>query len=411
MRKRWDLLVFGMLVLAPLVFAVLVLTLRRASAADEAELVARAIAVLTKSHPRTPHESPTEPGSFGDAIEPWIDHLGESRRRLGDEDLARWSSLATGGSESTEAIEAELHAVRPAVDALRLATRRTLGDPPRSVHPFDDRWQDWGVPALEHGTRAALIGGWRHLRDERSEEALSLCLDIFAVGRDLSFGGAFYGRSVAGGIQREAAPLCAASLGRVDPARRQRAGRQLQVILAGHPSWRDTFREDAVGMELLLLGPFLSDAARLSLPEAAQNLALKELDRPDRTAKLAWIFVPDSWREIVSYRRSAEEVLDLPEAARAAALQAIDRRAIDSVNLLLPLQRTDYSRFLERGEVVRRMFEALQQAAISAPGDDLPMWSRDGSSWVYEMASLSSDRPPILLTFSPTNVGAQAASK
>lgn len=290
----------------------------------EEELVREANRTIGAQHPRPLHVDVAAPGSFADALARHLPPLeGEARRWFDRKDLLEHLRAAGAGTEPLEALPPEyaetLAAVRTDLRGLLEGTHAARAELAVGSDPFMPAgaatWSGYQFAArlVAVEVRSALAAGKR-------DEAVELCLDGLALGRDAAVAGGLIGRMVHGATATILLPACAATLGTSAAPREVQA--RLRSVRDAVPAFESTVREESAAMQLLMFGQQLSAEHRAQLRPRPAALATSE--EPARwlgalTRRIAWRDIARSYAELA-------EAIALRGDARRSALSSFDQR-------------------------------------------------------------------------------------
>jgi hypothetical protein len=195
-RRRWDLVVFGLLLVSPALVVLAVAASRQRTAPLEERLLAALVArAENRTASRPLHREPRLRGSFGDGLVPRLASLSALQKKLGNDLLAPELEEVFTGDLAVEDLPASwlsaLSAGGADVDAMWAGARASadLGD--ASAQLRSPEKADW------HGLRFfSKLSGLRvmqRLGDGDAPGALEVCVDTLAVGRDAALLGGMPG--------------------------------------------------------------------------------------------------------------------------------------------------------------------------------------------------------------------------
>lgn len=309
-----------------------------------AERLVREAQVLARAgYVRPSHVTPALPGSFAEHLEPlMVEVLRASGPQPRGEALAPCLSEAEGSPLPAPCREA-LEEGRALMQQVLRATRAESGGLP-----------EW-LGALAHPSHASARGlsarleggeglhGLRHLawlaaletrllvaRGQRVE-AVDLCLDVLALGRELAAGTALEGQGLAADIYDAAWRPCAEALDAAPVERKRAAAAQLARLGEHFPPLSQALKEQSASLQLTLSSGLLSGEHEAALPAItrpapAPALAGFTLMSVPGTALTAPVDRRVLWHQAVRLYDELVAAADLPPEARRRAFTALHSR-------------------------------------------------------------------------------------
>ena len=269
-------------------------------------------------------EEPVE-ATFGELLSPHLAGLLDAHLRfkaMSDEDMKALKSFLENGAGRLPA-EAEAVARDHARD-MRGALRAThasvampldgmnfLGDP-------DDPLMDDGYLRIQAAGRIAGIEMRRLIAAGEHEEAVSVCVDAFALARDAEYGGALVGRMVGVAVISFVRESCAEALDAAALPVKERALRSLLVIRQAERETSEVVLENFAYEELDWFGFLFTEEERQALSPNARKI-LEVRTRPRRLGE--WLGAIDGWPKTRAAIRRYAAACDEPTLRRNARLE------------------------------------------------------------------------------------------
>jgi hypothetical protein len=276
-RPRYDLLLVAGVLLGSIIGGGAWLYTRLYAPDLDERLVEEANARLRRVHKRQVHV--VEPKREAD-LEPHLDALAPFAVLLGDGTTAVARAVAAGMRPLEELPSAWVNALqrsRADVDAVLAATHGSRAIVPTWAEPDRSDVAVWRRVAVTCDMASLRIR--EALRAGHGDDAVSICVDTLALGRDVAFSGVI-GHLTAAACQKRLLPACVAA---ISVAGTRETLVRLRTVHSATPSTRDSIAHELVVGRLLLYGPMLSpiDLAKLDpsarrVVEGAQHLSFME---------------------------------------------------------------------------------------------------------------------------------------
>ncbi|MBX7097696.1 MAG: hypothetical protein K1X89_08290 [Myxococcaceae bacterium] len=383
MKRRWPLVVLGVVAIA-----VAVLLVATAPRLDEpAEHLLREVTALTsKEYPRPSHVDAPLPGSFGERAAAPLTALSKVTPLMGavDKEPVRCVDQAAKGQVFWPACQTLLDAARDGARGVLEATRAERGGVPITLSAITSLTQPTQASELYVASTTAVLEISRLQREGHLEEALSWCLDAYALARDSSFGSGLLGHMLCVANTTRLLKVCPAVLQALSPPARADALARIDRIYAGVPPLADTLLMEENAMGLVSHAQLLSDEQRGRLPLVAQN-AIRTFAPAGRLGYWFASLTSSEARELLRgwgpmqrYFHEAQEATRLPPAERESRIVRAREeleRDLGSPSLLAP----DLLKFTQRADRIGASQELLHEAVrlMDAPGDGWGAVSKD----------------------------------
>ena len=383
MKRRWPMAVLG--VVAAGVAVLLVATRPRLDEPAE-HLLAEVTTLLAKQYPRPSHVDGPLSGTFAERAAGPLAALTPVTRLMAAVDQEPQSCVdqAAKGQVFTPACQALLDAARDDARGVLEATRAERGGVPPSLSAINSLTQPTQASELFVASTAAVMEISRLRREGHPDEALTWCLDSYALARDSALGAGLLGHMLCVANTTRLLKVCPAVLQALTPAARADALARIDRISAGVPPLSDAFlmEENAVG--LVTHAQLLTDEQRGRLPLAAQN-AIRTFAPVGRLGYwLAGFTSPEArellrgWGPTQRYFHEAQEATRLPPPERESRLTRAREeleRDLGGPSTLVP----DLLKFASRADRIAGSQELLHEAMrlVDAPGDGWGPVSKD----------------------------------
>lgn len=318
--KRWDLVAFFALAIAPLValtviFCVRALRIAPLAAQLPGRFERRLAPMLRPAH--APGEGRFDAATFADLAA--LDHklsvgAGDRLRKSFEDGVPPPAEFIALASEEKTRVERILRASRaPVVDPpIRWILSISSARPPQR----DD------LNVLAFARLAATLA----LMTTAPSDAVDVCVDATAVARDLSYGSGILGVATRKAVVNTLALPCSRILTGAPAIVRARAHEALERIEAAIPPWREVIEDEGLNTELIVVGSAFPEGWRQRLPVEAQQL-LEEAKRLDPQPLWNRAFRLDAWPDIHAATQDLVAALPADPAGRKAAY----RREMDNL--------------------------------------------------------------------------------
>jgi hypothetical protein len=329
-----------------------------------------------ESFPRPSHVMPATPGTVAQALEPLRKDISEAYllgHFYNSDEVDPCLPIITGqqpiAALPDECMQA-LDAGRSLVRRVLAATRAEHGGMPGLVrkpvvgymffHPLQ------GLPsAMPVGRELLILARLAALEirflvsQGQSAEAVDLCLDTLALGRDMTLGSGVDARNVSSQVQTLAYRPCAAALAAASVERQRLAVEQLERLRQGWPSLADTVRVESVACQLYMYGGLLSPQQLGLLPPTAQALADRPSFRWDDNVASRMV-AREMWRLSSDWFEAMKEAAAQPPATLAKAFGDVDARFQSQKGLgVAPPTVAPYLSLVRQSELQKLQLDAL----------------------------------------------------
>ncbi|MCP3135830.1 hypothetical protein [Pyxidicoccus xibeiensis] len=341
-------------------------TLRTGPLAER--LVEDTRALARRRYPRPSHVTPTVSGTFAQQLAPLMDEV----LRLYRERPEAFQPSASGfpcqgfieGREPASAMppvcREEWKKGRELLARVLAATHEEEGGLPEELgdlasprHPYADT----GKLALQYFMRLASLETRLLLEEGQAAKAVDTCVDTLALSRELSLGGGLIGQMVSVAGHGFMYRPCAAALDAAPLERKRAAVAQLSRLAEGWLPFSQVLRQEAVTMQLMLMGGLLSPEHLAALPAGARDVATQ---MPDVLPAPANPLVARlTWRKLVKGFDALVLVADLGPEARRREFEAYDARSTGGLFDIDGPSGASYARFAERVDLLRLQHDAL----------------------------------------------------
>ena len=330
-----------------------------------------------ESFPRPSHVLPATPGTVTQVLAPLRKDISEAYL-LGpfynSDEVDPCLSIITGREpvsplpdECAQALEKGQALVRRVLEA----TRAELGGMPGMLrkprvgymffHPFQ------GLPStMPVGTELLTLARLAALETRllvsrgQTAEAVDLCLDTLALGRDLAIGSGVQARNLSFQTQTLAYRPCAAALAAASVERQRLTVEQLKRLSQGWPSLADTVRRESVACQLYMYGGLLSPQQLDLLPPAAQALASNPAFGWDQDLS-SRMMAREMWRLTSEWFEAMKEAAAQPPATLTKAFGDVDARFKSQKGLgVAPPAVAPYVSLVSQSELQRLQLDALR---------------------------------------------------
>lgn len=355
-RRRWDLVVFGALLLGPALALGSALLVRHVTARVEEAVIPAAEAILAAEHPRPVHVDVATPGSFGEAAALHLRELEALSKDLqADRELLR---AVVAGTTPEARLPARLREAiaraEPALDGLLAATRTARAE----LAAARDSW----VPAegatwatVQLGADLAGVRLRRALSQGHAEAAAAACLDALALGRDAGIAGGLVGRMTHAAIVTRLTPPCASALARAPAGSARTILGRVRTIRDALPSVATLLEEEFAVAGLFVYAPLFDRGVRAGLSPRAAAVA-KNGERETRLWER--VVLRDSWRATHRVQRHLLAAAAAPPRERETALERAEEEYLHWINPVVHLS-PGYLRYVRRAEAATARLDAL----------------------------------------------------
>lgn len=201
-------------------------------------------------------------------------------------------------------------------------------------------------------------------------EALALCVDTGAFGRDLVFREQLDGLPLARDLMLEVWWACTRSIDVAPSDVKRRFARQNEIIRWGLPPRVRLLREAGARFQLDVYGGLLSDGQKSQLPQRAQVLANQRSAENSPSSRIKWQFAFPIWQR--SLRTTIDFANELPAVRRVYLTEAEEIFRPYADPQTLP-KGPDFELALSQYDQLNAILQALDVAAmIDAEG-----WSKE----------------------------------
>jgi hypothetical protein len=339
-------------------------------------LVRDARVLETEAFPRPSHVSPALPGTFAQALEPLrrdISGAGMGGYTLISEGLDSCGPVISGqeplASLPTNCTE-ELERRRPLVRRVLEATRAEQGGLPRAQRePLVGGYFLWDPrralpstmpvrPDLLFLTRLAALEV-RFLVDRgQKAEAVDVCMDALALGREMALGSGVEGRLLSAQAQDLAYRPCAAALAAASVERQRQAIEQLMRLRQGWPALDHAVRAEAIACQFYTYGGLLSPEQLDLLPPAARSIAESTGFRWDENVG-SQLMARDMWRLTSDWFEAMEVAANRPATELRKSFLDVDAHFRSQKWLLAPPSIEPYVELAETSASQSLQLDAL----------------------------------------------------
>ena len=219
------------------------------------------------------------------------------------------------------------------------------------------------------------------------DQAVDLCMDGLALGRDVTVGGGLIGAAVGEGVQENLLPLCASALARTTAERRARAERQIERIEDGEVPLSRILREEALFLQLMAYATVLSDEQVERLPERPRSLVTESRKEVAVKGVAGEQLLRNAWPKYVEHMDMVVAAADLPRDERNAKLAEADRLLTDSLNPILQVASPDFTKLAERYDRKELVMSALLLVIAASEHRE------ETGSWPAEVADVEARLP------------------
>lgn len=355
----------------------LLLGLRLRTGPRVERLVRDARVLETEAFPRPSHVSPALPGTFAQALEPLRRDISEadtnSYKLLSEEGVDLCEPVISGqepfSSLPTDCAQ-ELERRRPLVRHVLEATRSEQGGLPRAERePLVGGFVLWDLrralpstmpvrPELFFLARLAALE-LRFLLDQgRKAEAVDVCLDALALGREMALGSGVEGRLLSARAQERAYRPCAEALAAAPVERQRQAIEQLTKLRQGWPALEHAVRAEAVACQLYTFGGLLSPEQLELLPPAARSIAEGTGFRWDENVG-SQLMARDMWRLTSDWFEAMEMAATQPATELRTAFLDVDAHFRSQKWLMAPPLIEPYVELAEKSASQALQLDAL----------------------------------------------------
>lgn len=296
---------------------------------------------------RPVHAPPVEAGRFGDRLAELLPEIARARPSGESDPCAQYRSGGRPIAFVDGECRAQIDRVRPLFAPLARAAHAKAAGLPQAIGPLSPSAFAGGLGPLLRVAQLDALDARIDAASGRAEQALSRCVDLVALGRDLSLGAALIGRAVGDSLIRDGAQACRDALAQVHGEPRKSAHQELLSIRGALPRWSETLWIEGTVSQLMAFSPLLDERDRKALPTVGA---------PDEQLRPGWwerVILRDAWPRYQASWAQVAAVADEPPAVRDPALRAIAERASSSWNPVLRIAAPDLPRLLARGDQAR----------------------------------------------------------
>jgi hypothetical protein len=341
----------------------------------ERDLVEGAVEAAASSHVRPSHAEQVEPGTLWDHFEAKRSELHEVTSALDALPKDRFHACAQvrAGALPTSRLPSECRAAveraRSPIAALLRATHAGAAGTPSWLRPLPVLHSIHGAHLLLRAATFAALDA-RLLLEEKSDPsaALDVCVDVLALGRDITFGANLIAFSYAQATVQAANAACADALDAAPQARKKRALAQLRTIRSSLPRFSDNVRAESLYTQLGQFGADLDDEGYARLPPAAVAIIEADPLGPGRSQGRSLgdlLFLWDAWSDYVALADRMADAVDARLPVAYDLLAEIQARALADSN---PHTRValgmDWTRYLARSHELRARLDLLVVLAM-----------------------------------------------
>jgi hypothetical protein len=283
---------------------------------------------------RPTHVDAPLPGSFGETAGPAMADLSKSGiKALPDTASAAINEIRIGRRRPTDlpdVLENELRLHLPAARKILLATHARDLNLPHSLQPLEAEFWSGNGGGFWPVTWASFLAELdvrRQAADPAvplAEETVDECIDLLALGRDVSYAQGIMGALAACNLTDKAAPLCAQLLQRATPLQREKAVRQTLRIRDAWSPFDKTLAAESLWSEVGLASALAGPQQLAQLPPEAIALMNRHV-----TGLPSWYrpLAPYAWRTVARRGDRWQEAMRQPEETRTAAPTKINEEA------------------------------------------------------------------------------------
>ena len=219
----------------------------------------------------------------------------------------------------------------------------------------------------------------RRLRTELAvgddESAMTTCVDLLALARDLSWGTGLTGRLAALTVSQVAFEPCAAALDAAPASTKRRAALTLGRVARGTPPLAATLADTSVALRAQVFAPYLVEDMP-GLPPAVQEWASAGAPREDFPG---WVRRIWQWNDLQEFLDAASAAAALPPAEAQRRLSTLTAKQRSSRGPLGQLALPELGGVAMNDDVARRQLLLLRRAAlVGALRTETGIWPRAG---------------------------------
>jgi len=189
-------------------------------------------------------------------------------------------------------------------------------------------------------------------------EAVDVCLDALALGREMALGSGVEGRLLSAKAQELAYPPCAAALAAAPVERQRQALEQLTRLRQGWPALDHAVRAEAVACQLYTYGGLLSPEQLDLLPPAARSIAEGTGFRWDENVG-SQLMARDMWRLTSEWFEAMEMAATRPATELRTAFLDVDAHFRSQKWLMAPPLIEPYVELAEKSASQALQLDAL----------------------------------------------------
>jgi hypothetical protein len=287
-------------------------------------------ALATARYARPVQALPVLPGRFGAAAADAWTQLAALEAVSTDVEFCRAvRDGETAVEKAPPSCLRELSRGEAPLGALLLATHAEAAGPPFGLGALDAPAPAGDVRTFvtaAYAGRMAALQVRVQLGKGDTQGALSTCLDLLALARDVSFGTALQGRLAAFSVSEVAFSPCAAALDAASLPQKRAASVALSKIAEGTPTLAETLSGWSTRVRAQRFAAFLSPDVLLTLPDGVQAWARAE-NVPRRLDAQEAVALGNAWHALQSRLDAVVQAGALPGAACAERLSALSARA------------------------------------------------------------------------------------
>lgn len=288
---------------------------------------------------RPSHGVPPTLGTFAEALTPLLPELTQlhtSLPQLDPETHGQCEKFARGslGLEALpEPCRQSMERVRGLLHRVLAATRAEEGGLPAHL-----RHMNGSLPSRRDSHKDLNAVWWlshqgpREVRwllaQEQQAQAVEVCLDTLALGRELASSNGPDLRPSS--TYKELYPPCAQALAAAPLERQRQAAEQLLRLRQGLPSLADALRNDFITRQLLISGGLLTQEQRARLPPVARGLADLSASEYQKAGAYAPLLGRPAWALLERAFGEAIAAAERPPPEREEALAALAERTQSS---------------------------------------------------------------------------------
>lgn len=366
-----------------------ILLLRQRVDSVEAGIVREANALARQDRARAPHVASPLPGTFGELAAPHLEALHEAAQKVRTVGASVLPAFMLGRpferlpDEYLVAIEE----TRPVAHSLLVATHAERGGPPPQLSLLSPPASRASSRDLAVVGAFAVIETWRLLERGDADDAVRVCLDGLAFGREIGLGTGIGGRWAGAQLQDDLSWACAAALDAASPDAKKEAARVLLLLRDSTPSFAESHRESNIEIALTsyadLFDPWVFDA----LEPAPRALARASL-RGDLGGPWSRWAGRDGWADLDAAERELAESARLDAAGRDAVSAHVEARLARLTN---PIAAIVVPRFPKQLAAHRGAQAFLTALALGARADAV---IEETGAWPARPRDLVSFRGP-----------------